>query len=183
MTRSRDIFYATLAFVRIDTAEQCQLWDTLDPIIALLAVRAQKENIHLEVNIPRISLYAQPTVVQQIILNLLTNAMDAVRELPPADRTVKIWVHHEPASPFVQIKVSNQGLPIVGEIKSQLFKRGFTTKGAKGSGFGLYLSRKLAQKNQGELFLDETAQETCFVVELKIGESQRGMSELYKKAG
>lgn len=182
MTRSRDIFHATLAFVRIDTAEHCQLWDALDPIIVLLAVRAQKENIHLDANIPRIMLNAQPNAVQQIILNLLTNAMDAVRELPPGERTVKIWVSHEPASPRVQIKVSNRGLPILGDIKSQLFKRGFTTKGSKGNGFGLYLSRKLAQKNQGELFLDETSQEACFVLELNIGDIQRGPSNLYRKA-
>jgi signal transduction histidine kinase len=181
--RSRDIFYATLEFVRVNEDAQCQLWSSLDPIMVLMTIRAKKESIRLESNIPRLILQADSSAVQQIVVNLLTNAMDAVLALPVAERKVKIWVDPGSNPGTLHIKVGNAGAPIPESNRSQLFKRGFTTKGSKGNGIGLYLSRKLARKNRGDIFLDTASRETCFVLELQSGESQAEVLNALKLAG
>jgi len=167
LVRSRDIFFSALGFIRDDSSEHCQLWDALDPIIVLMAVRARKENVRFEADIKRIAVLASSMSLQQIVLNLISNAFDAVQSLPAEEKYVRVWVDESAHGHSVQLRVLNGGARIADEFAAHLFKRGFTTKGNRGHGLGLYFSKKLAHRIHGNLTLDATNQKTCFILEIE----------------
>lgn len=105
--------------------------------------------------------------VSQILLNLLTNAFDVVSDFSPA-RSCEKWVEvsiQKNGSECVEIRVSNGGTPLSPEMAETVFKAYFTTKlVGRGTGLGLSISRALAQKNNGELFVDTVQPNTVFVL-------------------
>jgi signal transduction histidine kinase len=99
-------------------------------------------NTHLPKDLPPV--LADQTQVGQIVLNLLTNAMQAM------DRTGTIDVRAQSAGKCVHLDVSDTGPGIPRENLEKIFEPLFTTK-ARGIGLGLSVSRTLARANDGEL--------------------------------
>ena len=99
-------------------------------------------NTHLPIDLPPV--LADQTQVGQIVLNLLTNAMQAM------DRTGTIDVRAQAAGAHVHLDVSDTGPGIPKENLEKIFEPLFTTK-ARGIGLGLAVSRTLARANEGEL--------------------------------
>ncbi len=87
--------------------------------------------------------------VGQIILNLLTNAMQAMEHSGRID----IRAHADPDVVYCDIQDSGPG--VTPEIAAKIFEPLFTTK-ARGIGLGLAVSRTLARANEGDLTLDST---------------------------
>jgi signal transduction histidine kinase len=116
--------------------------------------------------------------LEQILLNLLSNALDAVVGQPQA--TVQIRVTHDPAGApgprMVELLVADNGSGVSPEARPRLFENFFTTKGDDtGTGLGLAISREIARGAGGELqLLDEpgTWKEpvvtTCFRLTLPV---------------
>lgn len=101
--------------------------------------------------------------ISQVLLNLLNNAYDAIGSL--TDRWIQISVKTEPDFIEIQIMDSGKGIPI--EIRKKLFHPFFTTKEiGKSTGLGLSISVGLIRTHRGELFVDASSQNTCFVVRL-----------------
>jgi signal transduction histidine kinase len=99
-------------------------------------------NTHLPKDLPPV--LADQTQVGQIVLNLLTNAMQAM------ERTGTIDVRAESAGKRVHLDISDTGPGIPRENLEKIFEPLFTTK-ARGIGLGLAVSRTLARANDGEL--------------------------------
>ena len=100
----------------------------------------------------------QPVVVkgdrhelQQVLLNLLTNAVQAVEELPPgAPRRIVIGTELEGAQAVLH--VSDNGVGVPGPLVSQLFTPFFTTKEpGRGTGLGLSISYRIIESHGGLL--------------------------------
>ena len=106
--------------------------------------------------------------IEQILVNLLANAIDATRERSDARVELSVRVEGEDAV----VRVSDNGPGIPTSVRDKLFAPFFTTKGAGGTGLGLYLSRSLAQANGGDLTLASTGPEgTTFVLRLPVRQS------------
>jgi signal transduction histidine kinase len=104
------------------------------------------------------------TQVAQVLLNLLSNAYDAVENRH--DRWVRISVVAGDAE--VQIAVSDSGPGVPPEIVDRIMEPFYTTKGiGRGTGLGLSLSEGIAAAHGGRLELDKRAQPTRFVLTLK----------------
>lgn len=99
-------------------------------------------NTHLPTDLPPV--LADQTQVGQIVLNLLTNAIQAM------DRNGTIDVRAQAAGAQVHLDVSDTGPGIPKENLEKIFEPLFTTK-ARGIGLGLAVSRTLARANEGEL--------------------------------
>lgn len=99
-------------------------------------------NTHLPNDLPPV--LADQTQVGQIVLNLLTNAMQAM------ERTGTIDVRAQSAGREVHLEVTDTGPGIPPEHLEKIFEPLFTTK-ARGIGLGLAVSRTLARANEGEL--------------------------------
>jgi signal transduction histidine kinase len=88
--------------------------------------------------------------LQQVLLNLLVNAADAMRDLPASERNVRISAAPgEPGTIVFAVADRGHGIPDVAQ--SQLFEPFFTTK-AKGLGMGLAISRSIAEAHRGQLW-------------------------------
>jgi len=93
--------------------------------------------------------------LQQVVLNLLMNAADAVQALPPGDRLVAVRVARRDDG-GVQVTVSDKGRGIPGGHEERVFEPFFTTK-AHGMGMGLAISRTIVDEHRGRLWAENAA--------------------------
>jgi signal transduction histidine kinase len=86
-----------------------------------------------------------PDLVEQILLNLLKNAIEAL----PRGGRVMVTTGAEDRVAFIEVADDGPGLP--PETRNQLFQPFVTSKGPEGTGLGLAVSRRLARSLDGEL--------------------------------
>ncbi len=111
---------------------------------------------------------ADPRGLQQILLNVLTNAVDAL------DEGGHIVVHAEAASsnggpPGLLLRISDDGKGIASEDMARVFQPFFTTKGVgRGTGLGLTISQDIARAHDGTVRMESRRGEGT-TVEITIG--------------
>ena len=104
-----------------------------------------------------------PTVVgdanrlEQVIVNLLSNALDALRGVKPPRRLI-VDSFTDDTGGRVCVTVTDNGPGVAPEIAPRLFRPFASTKGVRGTGLGLYISRQLVREAQGELDLVKHAE-------------------------
>jgi PAS domain S-box-containing protein len=101
----------------------------------------------LEPNLPAIE--GDPIQLQQVLLNLVINAFDAVRDMPLSRRKVVI-VTERNADDAIRASVRDYGVGISEEARDQLFDHFFTTK-AQGLGMGLAIVRSIVESHGGTI--------------------------------
>lgn len=105
------------------------------------------------------------TQISQVILNLISNAKDAVLSLK--EKWIRVILTKD--NHKVILKVVDSGSGISLDIRDQIFQPFFTTKDVKsGTGLGLSISTEIIKVHQGQLFVDHTLPNTCFTVELPL---------------
>jgi signal transduction histidine kinase len=124
---------------------------------------------HIELQVPPVApglvVQGRATQLQQVLLNLLSNAHDAV-ETEPAP-----WVRLDArrADGWVEIAVTDSGTGVPPQYRDRIFEPFFTTKALdRGTGLGLSLSRGIVEEHHGTLTLDPRAPHTRFVVRLPL---------------
>lgn len=90
--------------------------------------------------------------LQQVVLNLVLNAFDAVKERALAERVVEITVREEPDG-GVRITVKDQGSGLTVDKMHKIFRAFFTTK-PQGLGLGLSISRTIVTGHGGRLWAE-----------------------------
>ncbi|WGV18426.1 sensor histidine kinase [Fuscovulum ytuae] len=111
--------------------------------------------------------FGRPGHVQQIVMNLVQNAVDALggRE----DGT--IVMRHDLDADRAILTVMDNGPGVPPEVAVSIFDPFFTTKPVgKGTGLGLSISHKIAEEHGGRLVLCDDAPGGCFRLELPVGE-------------
>jgi CheY-like chemotaxis protein len=89
--------------------------------------------------------------LQQVFLNLLNNAVHAVRDLPTGSRRITLLTRREGGHAVVRVSDSGAGVP--EELIPQLFTPFFTTKEpGEGTGLGLSLSYRIVESHGGRLW-------------------------------
>ena len=124
-----------------------------------------RKRIHLHVaeGTEDVTVECRSSQILQVLLNLLNNAYDAVKELE--EPWVKIDVVER--GDLIDIVVSDSGGPIPPHVAEKLMTPFFTTKPpGEGTGLGLSISNALAQQHNGDLSLDSSAARTRFVLSL-----------------
>ena len=87
--------------------------------------------------------------VQQILVNLITNAVHAVRESSVSPKVIAVRLYEQPDG-LVCIEVTDNGMGIRAENMTRIFEHGFTTR-KDGHGFGLHASANAAREMGGSL--------------------------------
>ena len=131
----------------------------------LCAEKFKNQGVNLEIpEIPeRVKLEMDPTLISQLLLNLLNNAADAVEKEPAS--WVKIDFTEDKDSVFLFVTDSGPGIPL--KIRSRIFDPFFTTKDpGRGTGLGLSLSATIALHHHGILQYDNLSSHTRFVLQL-----------------
>ena len=96
-----------------------------------------------------------PVQIQQVLVNLVTNAFDAMRQTPPDRRKVEISTAGN-GDNEVRLSVRDHGTGIRTEVHERLFDRFFTTK-EQGLGMGLAIVRSIVESHGGDIQAENVA--------------------------
>lgn len=108
-----------------------------------------------------LSLRCCPTQISQVLLNLLNNAFDAIKELDEKWIALEVYERDE----FVEIQISDSGVGIQNEVQEKIFFPFFTTKDiGEGTGLGLSISKGIIDSHNGRVYLDKESPNTKFIV-------------------
>jgi C4-dicarboxylate-specific signal transduction histidine kinase len=128
--------------------EFLDLNDVVDDVLAVVKTDGRAEGVEIECALTDGgALFADPIQVQQVILNLMTNALDAM-ESQNGGRRLK--VESQVRDSFVILAVSDTGTGIPASVRDTIFDPFFTTK-EKGLGMGLAICKTIAEVHGGGL--------------------------------
>ncbi len=126
-----------------------------------------KLNVNIAKNLPEIKCYSQR--IQQVVLNLIANAHDAVVEKYPENDINKVVnlscnqmkIH---GRDWLRLVVEDFGTGITEDIKDKIFNNFFTTKN-QGTGLGLSISKKIIEEHHGKISVESKLNEyTRFII-------------------
>ena len=121
---------------------------SINEILTLMGTQLNNKNIEVSVTEidKNLEVVGQEDLLEQVIVNLLSNSGDALDELNIENKFINISV--ELINEMVSIKIEDNGGGIPKEISDKIFNPYFTTKEqGKGTGIGLYMSRDIMKKN------------------------------------
>ena len=105
--------------------------------------------------------------LSRAILNVVTNAIDAVEE--QSDGTVNITTEIDEKREVVHVRVTDNGPGIPAETLPDIFNLFVSKKGAKGTGLGLTVSQKILREHGGDISVESTAAHgTCFTLSFPL---------------
>lgn len=162
--RIAEIVKNLLSFARQEkqTHSPARIEDIIDQSVSLMRVMLRHDQITLELDIPEDlpSIKCRSQQIQQVIMNLLTNARDALNAKYPgyhADKIIRIdcMMFHLDGRRWFQITVKDNGTGIPAEIMERIFDPFFTTKPRdEGTGLGLSISHGIVKDHHGELYFE-----------------------------
>jgi signal transduction histidine kinase len=118
----------------------------------------KKIDFNISIDPPSLELTADPGLVEQVLINLLLNALQAVENLsnPQINMTGSMDDRGR-----ILIQVMDNGPGILEEVQEKIFIPFFTTK-KEGSGIGLSLSRQIMRLHRGSINVQSKPGETVF---------------------
>jgi two-component system NtrC family sensor kinase len=144
----------------------------IEEALELLAHTLRLDNIvvstHLADDLPLLE--ADPAQLHQVVINLLINAQQALREsVPPRQMTITTQVISAPDRLLLELADTGPGIPAV--IQTRIFEPFFTTKPlGVGTGIGLSLCQNIVESHGGTIrVISEPGQGAVFQVELPVG--------------
>ena len=157
--------YRTLTKIPPPTFERINGKLLIDRIHTLFKIELREKNIQLEKILPNQDLFfqADPELIEQVLINLIKNAIHAVQDSPDPRITLILQKQNDDKT---SIRVADNGSGIEEEILDQIFVPFFTTK-KEGSGIGLNLSRQIIRMHKGTLTAQSVVgQGTVFTITL-----------------
>jgi len=145
----------TLLKQRSETELQTfDLYDAIDVAIRILEPEATKRGIALDTAHANTAfpVRADEVQIQQVILNLVANGMDAVSDCPPSRRRLMVQAIPSGKSD-VEVLVSDSGSGIAKDALRKIFDTFYTTK-ATGTGLGLSIARTIVESNGGKIWAE-----------------------------
>jgi two-component system sensor histidine kinase DctS len=146
----------------------------LDAILPLVNLQARKLSVQVQLRVasdlPRV--LCDRTMVEQVLLNLARNAMQAMDQAEIRQRLLVLGVRRvqSDSGRWLEFSVADLGPGIAPEIEQQLFTPFFTTK-AEGMGLGLSLCRTVVEQHGGALgFSPNKPQGTIFSFTLPVSD-------------
>lgn len=143
------------------------LSDILENALVFCGQRLKNHGIELRlVNIEKACLRGHRIQLEQVLLNLINNSLDAIDALP--EKWIEISAVENKDTIDIFFKDSGNGIPV--DIKKSMMEAFFTTKKGKGSGLGLTLVKGITEKHGGVFKYIENSDHTTFMLELPRGD-------------
>ena len=117
----------------------------LERMVAISKEYSKTSDIHQDISLPDLLLYADESLIAHVVTNILKNAVEA------GATSITLAAYTAPDD-SVCIDISNNGKPIPSEEAQQIFVPFFTTK-PTGSGIGLSISRQIMKQSGGSIEL------------------------------
>lgn len=138
------------------------LEEAIDGALLLLRDRIARQNVHVDRTTgSSIAVRAERVRLEQVLMNLLGNALDALRDTPSP--VISIAIAGGDAD--VTVRISNNGPPLTPAIATSLFQP-FSTSKDDGMGLGLVIARDIARDFGGDLSFEPRDDGVAFRIEL-----------------
>ena len=155
-TRAGEIIWRMKALVRKENLElaQIDLSTVVRDVALLLHSDAILHNIRLRLDLANgfSPVRGDRVQLQQVVLNLLLNAFDAMKDVSENEREIQLWVAPEDHDSLT-VGISDCGMGVRGEILERVFEPFYTTKDG-GLGMGLAISRSIIEVHGGRLWAE-----------------------------
>lgn len=119
-----------------------------------LEIARQQVNLTIELDASVTWVLVQDTQIEQVILNLVRNAIDAMEDIPVEHRNLRIQTKRMADNESVEIRVSDTGSGIEKEVMDQLFDPFISTK-EQGMGLGLSISQGIIESHEDRIVVTE----------------------------
>ncbi|MFT4512485.1 MAG: two-component system sensor kinase FixL [Planctomycetota bacterium] len=179
--RIADIVRALLQFARDDRdhAQPTSLAEVVERTMSLIGESWKRHGITLTIdvadNLPAV--LARPQKVQQVLLNLMINAKDALMLHDTENRHVSLAAQR--AGEGVEFTVSDNGPGIEAQVRERIFEPFITTKRARGgTGLGLSICSSIIEGYGGTIRVDADDDGSVFTVWLPIAPTEPGDTDL-----
>jgi signal transduction histidine kinase len=173
--RCEKIIQELLQFARPKSTDLCptDVKQAVEKTLGLVSNRLYKQkiesNIEIEEALPKI--YADPQELEQVLVNLYLNAIDAMSD----GGTLTVRARAIETAKEVVISVSDTGLGISPEDLGKIFQPFFTAKKKRGLGLGLPICQRIIKNHNGRIAVTSRANEgTTFDIYLPVVESIAG---------
>jgi hypothetical protein len=153
-------------FTEADTkSKEIQLGDLIVKVLNIVKPDLKTKNIQIKYELDNdLMIRVNPSELQQVILNLLINAIQSLENSKGTNRNISIQAVKEHQS--VRLSISDNGSGVPAEFRPQLFELLYTTK-QNGMGLGLWLCKHIITKNIGTISYEDAADGGAkFVMEL-----------------
>ena len=125
-----------------------------DDAIGFIEHFAQKRYVRIERELPgwRHPLLADQVMIEQVLLNLMRNAIEAMGETPLEKRHLAIRASEHDG--VIEVRVADNGSGIADAVKERLFTPFFSTK-PDGMGMGLNICRSIIEFHKGRFWVED----------------------------
>ena len=132
-------------FFKVDKIkENFSVKKAIEETVSIQEASLEKQNITLEISGNDFTIYGFRSELQQVILNIITNAIDALKNAHIDEPKIMIYLED------YMITITDNGTGIKEEIIDRIFEPYFTTKEqGDGLGIGLYMSKMIIEENMG----------------------------------
>jgi signal transduction histidine kinase len=158
--RSEGLLHFTQAYRQLSQLAAAPLqpvpvWSLFEHVLTLLEPTFAQRGVDPDVVLtdPDLCILADPALIQQVLINLLTNALEAMKTQPTPQLRLAGYVQ---APHRVVLEVADNGTGIPAALLEEIFVPFFTTK-PTGSGIGLSLSRQIMQLHRGSVQVQSVA--------------------------
>ncbi len=143
------------------------LADTIEQTLSILEGSLERANIEVEKNLqPDLVVYGYPNEFSQVILNILSNAKEA---LMGTKRSRHIWINAFEDEEALHICIEDNAGGVPKDIMEKIFEPYFSTK-SKGTGLGLYMSKMIIEQSMGGILEASNAKSGArFIIKLPKG--------------
>ena len=120
------------------------------------------KNVHVAVDDTRLRSAPDVLVIKPLITQVFSNLIENAIKYSKPESGIDIEGSYNQTSDTVTVSVHNRGIPLREEDTKRVFERGYRTQEAKnqypaGTGFGLYIAKKIVDAHQGEISATGTA--------------------------
>lgn len=152
---------------RKEATQAVDVMEVIRELSTLIDIQAKRFNAIVKVQgVTGVRVQTNKTMIEQVLLNLVRNGLEAMRDSPEEKRLLEITVTREDS--WLVIAVTDHGCGVAPEIRERLFLP-FTTTKAQGTGVGLSLCKSLVEKYRGQIaYADKPLGGSVFTVTLPL---------------
>ena len=134
---------------------EVDLEQVIQTVVSIAKPELQSQNIQLSLHLEKnLMLSGNRGELQQVMLNLINNAIQALGLIKEGDKRIMIEGAH--INQGIQVSIADNGLGISTEAKAHLFELLSSTKNS-GMGLGLWLCKHIISRHGGKIWLDENS--------------------------
>ena len=151
---------------RLPKLEMVNPKSVIDECLELIAPMANQRGVmavaDVEGDVPPVPI--DPDGLHQVLMNLLGNALDAVKQ---DEGLIRVACRYSPADKAIYVDVIDNGVGIPPTMRGHLFQIFHSTKGNRGTGLGLAVAKKIVDEHQGKISAASKPNEgTTFTIRL-----------------